>query len=144
MRKEIFFAIFAGGILGLIIAFGVWKANLALKPSSAPQAQEQPDQKDTTSTTPLEFGLTIASPENEDVITKNPVLITGATKPNSYVNVSSEDEDLTLKSEQDGSFEAEVDLIGGINDIVVTVFDESGKKIEENLTLVYSTEFETQ
>lgn len=140
MRKEIFFAIFAGGILGLLIAFGVWRTNQALKPDMQNPSEEQTSENPVSSPN-LEFGLTIASPENEDVITQNPLIITGATKSNSYVTVSSEEQDYTLQSAQDGSFEAEIELVGGINEVIVTVFDEEGNTIEEKLTLVYSTEF---
>lgn len=139
MRKEIFFAIFAGGIIGLVIAFGVWKTNQAFKPKT--EEAGEPIQQ-IVSNSNLEFGLTLATPESEDVITENPVVITGATKSNSFVNVSGEEEDITLKSSQDGSFEAEIDLVGGVNQVIVTVFDENGNSIEEKLTLVYSTEFD--
>lgn len=141
MRKEIFYAIFAGGILGLVIAFGVWRANLALKPTNT--TINQNNQNPTPSNQPTEkngTGITIASPQNEDVITENPVRISGITKAGNYVTISTNDKDYIIKTETDGSFQADVELAGGVNQVVVTAIEEDGTNHNQNINLTFSTE----
>jgi len=139
MRKEILFAILAGAIFGLIIAFGVWRANLALKPAKAPSVtQDTPEEK------AEEFGLTIAKPQNSQVITNAPVTVTGITSAGSWVAISAEEKDYLLPADESGSFEQEVDLIGGVNEIIVTAYDTKGTWVSERLLLVFSTEFGEQ
>ena len=41
-------------------------------------------------------------------------------------------------------FIEEVELIGGVNQLVFTAFNKEGEEASQNLTLVYSTEFETK
>jgi hypothetical protein len=137
MRKEVFFAILAGAVFGLIIAFGVWRANLFFKPkeevSTSTPVESPPPQS--------EFGITIVRPQNSQVITESPVTLAGATKPESWVVISSEEEDYIFKSDDKGAFEKDVNLVGGVNEIVITSFDKSANSVKEKLTLVYSTEF---
>lgn len=135
MRKEILFAILAGATLGLIIAFGIWRANVALKSDDAKVTSEQ------TPTPQTEFGITIASPDESQVITSTPTTISGITKPEAYVVISAEDEDYIVKADEKGEFSQDIDLVGGVNQIVVTSFDQEGNKIEKILTLVFSTQF---
>lgn len=139
MRKEILFAIFAGAIFGLIIAFGVWRANIALKPStSTSTTTESPE------TPTAEFGMTIAKPLNTQVLTEGTTFISGITKANAWVAISTEDEDYLLEADEEGSFEQEVDLVGGANEIIITAFDEEGASIEEKITIIFSSEFAKQ
>jgi len=46
-----------------------------------------------------------------------------------------------LKADASGSFEQEVELIGGINQLIVASFDESEGKSEQELTVIFSREF---
>ena len=132
MRKEVLFAILAGLSLGLVIAFGVWRANIALSPKN-------PDQSEASPTPKPEFAITLASPSDLDVFTENPVTLSGITKANAFVAVSTEEEDYTTQADTKGSFEIEVELIGGVNQIVMTAFDEKGSEVTQKLLLVFST-----
>lgn len=139
MRKEILFAIFAGAIFGLIIAFGVWRANIALKPStSTTTTTESPE------TPTAEFGITIAKPLNTQVLTEGTTLVSGITKANAWVTISAEDEDYVVEADEEGSFEQEIDLVGGVNEIIVTVFGEEDASVEERIIVVFSSEFVKQ
>ena len=135
MRKEVLLAVIAGAFLGLIIAFGIWRANIAFRP---PQ-----NGISTTATPPpqSEFGITLAEPEHEDVITQSTVTISGITRPDSRVIISAEEDDYLVFADSSGSFEEEIELIGGVNEIVIFAFGEDGARAEEKLTLVYSSEF---
>lgn len=135
MRKEVLFAILAGLGLGLVVAFGVWRANLALSPKDKSQAEASPTPKP-------EFAITLAEPADLDVFTENPVSVSGITKAGSHVAISAEEEDYYVKADTKGAFEIEIELIGGVNEIVITAFDEKGSEVTQKLLLVYSTEFE--
>lgn len=139
MRKEILFAIFAGAIFGLIIAFGVWRANIALKPSTGTSTTTESPETPTA-----EFGITIAKPLDTQVLTERTTIVSGITKANAWVAISTEDEDYIVEADEEGSFEQEVDLVGGVNEIIITAFDEEGASIEEKITIVFSSEFAKQ
>jgi hypothetical protein len=140
MRKEILYAIFAGAVFGIIIAFGVWRANTALEPETKTSNEARGQATPAPSTD--EFEIALAKPDNHDVITESPALVSGVTSPLTWVSISGEDEDYIVKSDETGKFEQDVDLEGGVNQIVITAFSEEGEKVEENLLVVYSTQFE--
>ncbi len=141
MRKEILLAIIAGALFGVVIAFGVWRANTALKPKVDLTTTEV---EPTTTISPeiTELKMVIAKPEELDVITESSTKVEGATKPNVWIAISAEEEDFILRSNDKGEFNQEVDLVGGVNEIIIAVFDEDRNSIEEEIMLVYSTEFE--
>lgn len=136
MRKEIVLAIFAGLSLGLVVAFGLWRASAALK-SQSPQSKTP-----TPISSPNAFlGLTIAKPETDSVISQNPVTITGITKAASWVVVSGESEDQIVQAGASGEFSGDLDLDAAANQIKIVAFDGNGASQETSLLLVYSTEF---
>lgn len=144
MRKEVLFAIIAGIFVGLVVAFGIWRTNSVLQnKNGAPQENESAEREETPKTNGS--GLTIASHEEGDVISESPIVISGITKPNSWVAVSAEDEDYIVKANESGSFRVDVELTGGVNQLLYLAVDEtSGETIRQNQTIVYSTEFEEQ
>jgi hypothetical protein len=135
MRKEVIVAVIGGSLLGLTIAFGIWRANVALSPkkdSPGPSPTPSPNQVN---------GLTIASPDDFEVITENPTSISGISSFNYAVVISAEEEDYFLTPSEDGAFDQEVDLIPAANQIVIAAFDSQGNQVEKRLTLALSTEF---
>jgi hypothetical protein len=140
MRKEILFAILAGVTFGLIIAFGVWRANVALRPNGVSTTAPE----DTPETTQADFRITVAKPQDYQVITTSPAILTGISKPNVWIVVSAEEEDYVAKTDESGEFEIKVDVVGGVNEIIITAFDNDGTEVQEKLTLIYSSEFAKQ
>lgn len=100
-------------------------------PSPAPEASESVES----------LNLVLAGPGENDVVTESPSLVSGITKPNIWVAISAEEEDYIIKSNDEGTFEQEVEFEGGLNQILITAFDGDGTSIEEKLTVVFSTEF---
>lgn len=143
MRKEVIAAVVTGIILGVIVAFGVWRANIALKPESQRQS-ESPSPSPSEQAQTREFGLTIAKPEQNQVITQSPLSVSGITRAGSWVTISGEEEDYIIQADDKGEFIEEIELTGGVNQLVVTAFNEEGEETSQNLTLVYSTEFKTK
>lgn len=136
MRKEIVFAIVFGGILGLIVAFGIWRVNSALSPK---------DRKEEAAASPTprpEFLISLAKPENYDVVITAPLELSGITKPNSLVAVSGEEDDYLTETDGEGVFNESVALVGGTNEILLTAFDEAGTPTNTRVLVVYSSEFE--
>jgi len=140
MRKEVVLAIIAGVVLGVVVAFGVWRANSALKPKGEESKNvAQSENKNVSS--PSKLSLTIAKPGNNEVITEIPIVVSGITKPFSWVTISGQEEDYIVSSDASGNFEENIDLSAGVNQIIVKVFDEQGNSFEQNLIVVYSKEF---
>ncbi|MEK7497434.1 MAG: hypothetical protein AAB656_00775 [Patescibacteria group bacterium] len=134
MRKEVIFAILAGATLGLIIAFGIWRANTAIKPLLTPSPA--PSSEPATA-----VDLSIAKPDNQSVVTTSTVTIEGITLPDSQVAISGESKNYAVQATNKGSFSQKVELIGGLNEIKVFTFDKNGSSKQKTLLLVYSSEF---
>lgn len=138
MRKEVVYALIAGSILGIIIAFGIWRANIAFK-----------SEQNTTSQTPFpeapssKSGITLAKPDNLSVVSSETVTLTGISSNNSWVVISSESEDYFVKPETDGNFAYEIKLEGGANRLIAFGINSAGEVSWAALTLIVSTEFKT-
>lgn len=135
MKKEVIYAIVAGGILGLLIAFGAWRVNSALSPKEkeTPKVQNNIIKNSTN--------ISIASPNNLDVLVKSPTTISGLAKVASLVVISSDEEDVLVRSDNEGSFSGEIELSGGVNNINVGIFNDKGDYEKQSIKVVYSTEF---
>jgi len=140
MRKEVIIAIVAGVAFGVILAFGIWRANSALKEEATPEIVES-ETVSTPSPTPDELDIALAKPADYDVLTSSPSVITGVTQPDSWIIVSTDVEDYYLRSDGTGKFEQEVEFIGGVNQLIITAYNQDGKSVSDNLLIVYSTEF---
>jgi hypothetical protein len=136
MRKEVWFAIIGGVVLGLIIGFGVYRINFAFKKNGSVQTSPSP-------TPDIQAGLTIAKPDYDDVITSLPQTVSGITSKDSWVVISLDTSDYVVKADNKGAFEKAIDLAGGVNQIVVTGIAQDNKIISKELRLIYSTQLET-
>jgi len=142
MRKEIILVIIFGTLFGLIMAFGIWRANSALKSTKEATSNGQNIRVEENITSSVENpGLVIAKPENDDVLTESNTIITGITKPANTVIISSETEDYIIHSNESGTFEQKIDLVGGINNILIYSYDNEGLSTDTKLRLIYSKEF---
>lgn len=135
MRKEVLFAVLAGSFLGLVIAFGIYRANLSMNRSGSNTSSKE--------TPPPVAGLSIAvdKPEDEDLLTDTPVAFSGITKAGVWTVVSSEDTDYLTKSLDDGTFKLNADLTGGTNQVIVSAIDAQGAIAQQKFTVVFSSEF---
>ena len=143
MRKEVLAAIITGILIGVVVAFGVWRANVAFKPENQ-SAQSQSSSPTPQPTVIENGGITIAKPEQNQVIAETPVMISGLTKASSWLAISAEEKDYILKAADNGEFEVSVELIGGANQLVTYAFAANGQEYTNNLILVYSTEFKSE
>ncbi len=142
MRKELIIAIIVGIGVGVALAFGFYRANSALKSSPANPTSPQEVQNESQTQSSRETKTVLARPKQNEVVTENPTKVSGITNPNAWITISGEDEDYVLQADAaTGAFEQEVDLTSGVNQVILTSFDEKGDKNVQNLTLVYSAEF---
>lgn len=138
MRREVVIAIILGVGLGVLVAFGVWRANLALNsknPLSSPQAQVLQNQDSQNSS-----NLIVLQPEVDSVTSTASVIVKGSATPKAIVAISTNTDNEIVQAGLDGSFEKEVSLSGGPNEIIVKSYDEQGNESQQKLTVVYSTE----
>ncbi len=138
MRKEVIVAIIIGILLGGLVAFGIWRANILFADKKTKPSEVLP--------TPFEqeisaSQLVITQPEDNTVVATDKVTVRGTASKGTTVVILSQAGEYISGVVQDGSFEQEVELIGGANEITVIAYDETGNESKQILTIVYSTEF---
>lgn len=145
MHKEILIAIVLGSLLGLVVAFGVWKTNSAFENKQKVVSQESGKTDDEASSSNVsELKLTLASPNDRDAVADSSVIISGATRPDSVVVALGEEEEVFGKSNGNGEFELELELTGGLNQISVYAFGADGGSVSENIAVAYSSQLKPQ
>ena len=137
MRKEVLIAIIIGFGLGLVITFGIWTANKALK-EAAPQEAPAPEVTSTPTPVPP-FTLTLTSPEDNSISAEETIEVNGSTAPEAIVVILYQEGEKILEADSEGKFSTEITLAGGPNEIKVSAYDQEGNEAEETLTVVYST-----
>jgi uncharacterized protein YjiK len=144
MKREVVLAIIIGFSLGLIITFGVWRANKALK-ETAPKQQlplsqeKQPELPPSTPTPQTILDLEITSPEDNFLSNKEKIDVSGKTFPKATVVILYEEGEKIIESDEEGKFTSEITLVGGANEITISAYDKEGNEISKTLNVVYST-----
>lgn len=138
MRKEIVWAIIGGIFFGLIVAFGIWRINYSKteKPKAIINPSETPK-----SVSESKLQISIDKPKNESVVTESLLTLSGISKPNTYIVISTNEADYLTKTDQAGVFLTDIELVSGINQIVLTALDEFGMGDKTSLTIIYSPAF---
>lgn len=136
MRKEVIIAIIIGFGLGLIITFGIWTANRALRELPPEEAVPTPAEEITPTPT---FSLTIREPEDNSISSEEKITIAGTTAPGAVVVILYQEGEKILEADKDGNFETEITLVGGANEVEVSAYDSKGNEASQTLTIVYST-----
>lgn len=144
MRKEVIIAVLAGFLLGLVITFGVYTANKAIKKqktedqANVPTAETEPSPL--PSPTP---SLEISQPEDNLVVKEDELTLAGQNEPRTPVAILAEGYEDLLYTDSEGLFSTTVPLVGGANEIKLVSLPKNGQKQEKTITVVY-TEAEIQ
>lgn len=137
MKKEIVWVVAIGVIVGLIVAFGVYRINSSLnKNSNTPQASA------TAPPGSAELKITLDKPDDGDVVTDNTVTVSGITKALAWITISGEEDDYIIQADETGVFSQDVNLIAGVNQIKLTAFDSAGNQNVSKVLVVYSSSFQ--
>ena len=144
MLKELFLAI----ILGALLGFGITGGYLALDKKN--NSNKNPPV--VTSPTPIsnednskiieetkDDNLSFDSLEDNDIVSKEDLEITGITSPDSFILASLNEKTFDTKSDKNGKFNLSVKLESGLNIIKITVIDTVNQQIEKTLNITYST-----
>lgn len=138
MRKEVLVAVVIGAVLGLAIAFGIWRANQAFAPKEkiATEMEAPAPQEEIT-----EGQLVIAQPQTGALVSQDKITVKGSSQPGSTIVILTNSGEVITTAGLSGNFEQEVELSGGANQITVIAYDKDGNQSQKTVTVVYSTEF---
>jgi hypothetical protein len=84
--------------------------------------------------------LTVDSPKDEEVITKKSITISGKTKTDATVIVTSEDNDEVIKPASNGNFSVTLSIPNGTTIIYITAIFPNGEEKTITKTVTFSTE----
>ena len=89
---------------------------------------------------PKSLRLDLEQPDDNVLSFDSSIIVSGKTAPNTEVLISTNSDDLVLKSKPDGNFSTVVNLDEGVNKISVVVFDMRGDFRSQERTVFYSKE----
>lgn len=85
---------------------------------------------------PASIQLTLNSPDDNQLVFDNTLLVSGSTNPGASVVISDQSFDHLLKANDQGNFSDTVALDSGVNIFTVTVFSDNGDT-KSNIKQVY-------
>ena len=106
--------------------------NIQYKVSDKPFAQGPVTGK------PKSFALSLTQPEENALVFDKEITLSGQTGPNMEILVSTDSNNVVIKSKTDGTFTTLLTLTEGVNNIKVVVFDQTGDFREEERVIYYS------
>lgn len=142
MKKEVLIAIIIGFGLGLIITFGIWKANQSLREIGLRQTPTEPplsNPQEQFPTPTSENALIITTPEDNSISNQENIAITGKTAPDANLAIVYNDGEKIIQADSSGLFSTQITLSGGVNQITVTSVDNDGNEYSQTINVVYST-----
>ncbi len=136
MKKEIFFAVLLGLAVGLIITYGVYRAQTG---SIRQQAQTFLESPPPTSS-PEVSSLVLHSPLDESIVDTAEVAVAGTTQPSSFVVIFTNDKETITTADTTGAFSSKSTLETGSNVITVYSLNEDGQVVTKEIVVIYTTQ----
>lgn len=134
-QKEFIIAHILILIVGLSFLFGLYYIlNIQYK-----QVQK-PFEAGPVTTKPKSFTLDLDQPADDTLTFSSQILLSGKSGPNLEVLISTESFDQVIKSKADGTFSLTLNLDEGVNNILVTAFDQTGDSKSAERVVYYSKE----
>jgi len=144
--KELIIAVLIGFGVGLVVTYGIWTANQAIKQkesSISPIPTEAVRSNGVNEIVPVDainkLQLTVAQPEPNTMTDLDILSVTGVTMADANVFVFGERDWELVIADNQGQFNTEIQLIRGVNFIKVTTVSDEGKQVSVGRTVVYST-----
>lgn len=140
MRKETGVAIVIGVIFGLVVAFGIWRANSAIseRVEIATESESYPSVTPSGLLETSEGQKLVSFPKTNFVSANETVEFTGKTIVGSILIISTSTDDQIFLTEKDGSFKRNVKLASGVNQVITTSIDRDKKADTQVNIIVYS------
>ena len=104
------------------------------------QAKISPLNSSPVTKEPASLTLDLTTPDDDSLSFISEVEFAGKTSPNSSILISGVDNDIVILAKSDGSFSGDFELVEGVNEIKVIVFDQNGDSKELERTMYYSKE----
>lgn len=142
VRKEILIAIVVGFALGMVITFGIWNANKALKSQQASQQPSLAITSEKEQSSPVDktsLFLKIISPEDNLLSAQEKIQLAGEANSDATVVITYSEGEQVITPDGSGKFQTEITLMGGANEIIITAYDPDGNEIKKTINVVYST-----
>lgn len=142
MQKEVFLAIIFGSILGLLVAYGVWRTNSTLDNRQKDYKPITQTNNQNERTNDLEPNLGVVTPVNLSAVTSSPIVVTGIVNDLENILISTNSRDYLI-SVTEKEFSQEIELDSGLNQIIFSGF--SNEKVEDSelLQVAYSNQIES-
>ena len=104
------------------------------------QKGDRPFLNGPVTTLPKSLRLDLDEPDDNTLFFQVTILVSGKTGPLKEVLISTDSQDLVIKSKKDGSFSTEINLDEGENTVTAVVFDSDGDSKSLERTVYYSKE----
>lgn len=139
MKSEKIILAFIGVVIGLIFAgagFYIYQTTKTLPDS----VSKVINTKKATPTPNSDFFLAISEPENELVVNKKVVTVSGKTIPEAVVSIVTDNSQEVVKPTRMGDFKTTITIGNGENIIMITSISPDGVSKTEERVVSFSTE----
>lgn len=104
------------------------------------QKPDQPFLEGPVTTPPKSLRLDLDQPDDDTLSYQSSLIVSGKTGPLMEIVISTDTQDLVIKSKLDGRFSTVINLKEGVNRITAAVFDTTGDFRSAERTVYYSKE----
>lgn len=127
----------------MVVAFGIWKANSALRSRESETITETKEPKTGEVAGVEKLELSLIKPTEKQVAVITPITVEGISSVAEYIVITGEESDMVIKPNEKGEFLTEINLSGGINEILVTALTKE-ETVNKLVTVIYTTQLTTK
>lgn len=135
MKKEVLLAIIVGFSLGLVITYGIYRAQQSIQNVVSDNQNQQSDD----SSDKMSHVLTVTQPNDGDIVDDDQLTVAGVTTPNALVAVMTRDDQAVVSADKFGNFTSQVEVSAGANELLVSSYDKDGNQASTEIAVVFST-----
>ncbi len=142
MNKETFWVVFSGFVVGLAVVFFVYRFHYKKKALIVIEQVENAKGSVLDINQQLAIQnetLIISFPEDQSISETTSLIVMGTAPINSWVIIFVNGKENFQKSDEMGNFSLDVKLEFGSNVVKVNSFDQKGQPLEDEITIICST-----
>lgn len=141
MKKEIFFAILIGLFFGLVVTYGIYRANQADTQEQVATILESTElASNQQNGIEVLTNLVVSNPKNESIVTEQTQTIAGTTSENAFVVIYINETPYITTADETGAFSISADLRLGANIIGIHSLDNIGQETTTEIIVSYTTQ----